>query len=280
MIEWATLDPDDGGPAIQLVPSPDMILGVVDLGWPDARTVTSGRPGSSGEIDRTVFHGSRAVSVDVKAVHQPADRSRLIGSCTASRRPTFRFRRVGEQTRRMSLVGRVASAVMDPRAAPVDDIVCTWSCPSGLVESDLERSKQGTPSSPGQGFTYPIVYPVDYGIGGTSGQLSVTNSGDLPVWPTIRVDGPATDPKLTNETTGGVMALSGFTIPAGQYATFDPQTREIYANGLRDASLLPWLAAGTVWWQLWPGVSTVRFAPSEWSAPARQVIRFRDAYTW
>jgi len=180
----------------------------------------------------------------------------------------------------MRLAGDRADVGWDRRTLPAQRSLLAWRCPSGLVEADLERSKQGTPSSPGEGFTYQLVYPIDYGIGGTSGQISVTNGGDLPVWPTIRVDGPCSDPKLTNETTGGVMSLSGFSLPAGQYATFDPQAREVFANGMRDASLLPWVAAGTVWWQLWPGVSTVRFAPSSWSTPARQVVTWRDAYTW
>lgn len=48
-----------------------------------------------------------------------------------------------------------------------------------------------------------------------------TAAGSWPALPIIRIDGPITDPIITNVQTGEVIKLTGLALTAGQYATID-----------------------------------------------------------
>jgi hypothetical protein len=55
----------------------------------------------------------------------------------------------------------------------------------------------------------------------SAGSGSVTNSGNSPVYPVIRVYGNVTDPIITNTTLGKTVSFSGLTISAGSYIDID-----------------------------------------------------------
>lgn len=54
-----------------------------------------------------------------------------------------------------------------------------------------------------------------------AGSGTVTNSGNTPVFPTIRVHGNVLNPVITNTTLGRTVSLTGYTISAGKYVDID-----------------------------------------------------------
>jgi hypothetical protein len=50
-----------------------------------------------------------------------------------------------------------------------------------------------------------------------TGSGTITNSGNAPVYPTIRIYGSVTDPVITNYTLGKTVSFTGLTISAGDY---------------------------------------------------------------
>src|SRR5690349_14126537 len=56
----------------------------------------------------------------------------------------------------------------------------------------------------GTGLTYPIAYPLDYGVpaGVTPGAIMVANAGTASYFPRLRIDGPVTNPVVSLVETG------------------------------------------------------------------------------
>jgi hypothetical protein len=72
----------------------------------------------------------------------------------------------------------------------------------------------------GDGFAVPMSVP--FGVGSSSLNLStgINYGGTWLTYPTLRITGPATNPVLSNTTTGETLTFSG-TIPAGDYYDID-----------------------------------------------------------
>ena len=84
----------------------------------------------------------------------------------------------------------------------------------------------------GVGRSYPLTYPLTYGVpaGVTPGSLSLPNAGTASYWPTLRVDGPVTNPQITCNDTGAWVRFNG-TVASGTYLTIDGASRAVKLNG-------------------------------------------------
>jgi hypothetical protein len=58
-------------------------------------------------------------------------------------------------------------------------------------------------------------------LSGIVGAQTIAYAGTFPEYPIITVEGPITDPVITNETTGEVLDFTGITIAAGTVYTID-----------------------------------------------------------
>jgi hypothetical protein len=74
---------------------------------------------------------------------------------------------------------------------------------------------------------------LDWGISGAQSSVTVTNSGNVPVWPVYTITGPVTQPSLTDPVTGRQLLYSG-TLLTGQTLTIDtsPDTRSVKLDGI------------------------------------------------
>lgn len=90
----------------------------------------------------------------------------------------------------------------------------------------------GLDGAVGTGRVWPRVWPRDWGVpaGTTAGAVTVPNSGTAPYWPTLRVDGPVTNPVVTLNDTGDWVRFNG-TLTAGQWLDIDCQNRRVLLNG-------------------------------------------------
>ena len=134
------------------------------------------------------------------------------------------------------------------------------------------------------GLSYSVVYPKQYGAGGSGAGTIVTNDGAWDSWPTLTVAGPTTgtltDPILENVATGQSLALTangGVLVASGQQLIIGthPNDRSVmFASG---ASRYGFLSVGSEFWPLIPGANEIRFRASGDTAGATLTIAWRNA---
>lgn len=112
-------------------------------------------------------------------------------------------------------------------------------------------------TSGGTGLSWPLSWPLSWGGPASSGLVTATNDGTFPAELTLRVNGPVTNPRIENLTTGTTLSL-GITVADGDYLLIDTASRDVLLNGT--ASRYSTVAAGSSWPTLAPGANSLRFA--------------------
>jgi hypothetical protein len=124
------------------------------------------------------------------------------------------------------------------------------------------------------GIDFPIDFPINFG-GGQFGLISLENDGTFPTPLFVRIDGPATNPQLINNTTGEVFKLQT-SIIAGDYVSIDFLSKSIMLNGVADRYYT--LTDDSVWWGLSPGISQVTFLADASTGTTLATIQWRNAW--
>lgn len=137
-----------------------------------------------------------------------------------------------------------------------------------------QGSASTTLATAGAGLTFPATFPVTFGAAAIGGLLSVTNAGSFATSPTIRIDGPVSNPRIENVTAGRTLAFD-ITLDAGDYLLVDTEQRTVMLNGT--TSRYNALASASVWFELEPGTSEVRFSAPLTSA-ATMLMTWRSAW--
>lgn len=146
-----------------------------------------------------------------------------------------------------------------------------WSLP--LVAADPRIYSTGLNSSnvaPSGSVTTGRVYSKTYakaylGSLPAVATMAITNQGTMETPPTIRIDGPCSNPIITNVTANKAIVLT-CTLTTGQYLTIDTQNRTIVLNGTTNR--FSWLdLADTDWWFLLPGSNQLSFYAATYTAP-------------
>lgn len=55
------------------------------------------------------------------------------------------------------------------------------------------------------GLAFPLVYPLDFGTPGSTGNIEADNTGDAPTHPNFAIKGPCSSPSITNIGTGALL---------------------------------------------------------------------------
>lgn len=122
------------------------------------------------------------------------------------------------------------------------------------------------------GLRFPLRFPIRFTGSSDSGEATLLNAGNRPSLPLIQINGPVTDPILTNVTTGQWIKYTG-TLAAGEFLVIDMATQAAALNGTVDYS-------GNItgdFWALVPGENAVAFRAGGMTA-ANVLIQWRDAY--
>ena len=138
-------------------------------------------------------------------------------------------------------------------------------CPNPYWMSTEERSNLavgsgGSPAVEG-GLTIPMDIPFSI-VGGSGGggssenAATVSNDGDVDVYPTVLITGSATGPSVTNLTTGKTVALPGLAITGQQVVRIDMDAKTITRDG---ADVWSFFQPGSEMWALRPGVNDLQF---------------------
>lgn len=127
-------------------------------------------------------------------------------------------------------------------------------------------------------------FPLQLGSSTVFADATISNSGDDYAWPVFTIRGPATNPRLTNVTTGAVIDLSagsGVSLAAGDVLVID--TRPNIGTIVKTAGAVvsnAWPAMTTVS-DLWPlvrGDNTVRVAVGGANASSAVEVAYRLRY--
>lgn len=119
------------------------------------------------------------------------------------------------------------------------------------------------PSSTG-GLTVPFTVPFSIDAVTVSGQVSLTNPGNMTGPVSLRIDGPVTGPVVTHVGTGRALVFaSSLVLGAGEFVTVDMERQEVLAQG--QSSRAGWVTSDG-WSGFQPGVNVWSFSALAYDA--------------
>ncbi len=131
------------------------------------------------------------------------------------------------------------------------------------------------PGAGGGGAVWPWVWPVSWGGPSSGGTAIATNLGNFPTRPLITIQGACSNPFVSNGTTGQTLAFQ-IALANSDVLMVDLDARTVQLNGT--ASRRSTLVAGSSWWELAPGNSSVTFGASSVATGCSASITFRSAW--
>ena len=276
----------DGAIESVIYPRADLHLFKLDASSPAIRVVAEERADGDGEVDTTERHGGRAVSIELLATDTPGDfEEELNFFIRPAARPYLVVKREEwAQYRRLRLRCDQWSAPLLAENAPhVMSLQYQWRAPDGVWEDISETSFTARANLPATvGITFPITFPITFTPSTSSEPTQTVNVGNAPCHIVAKLYGPCSAPRLTNETTGEVLAFSeSLTLGVGEYVEVDTQARTAQLNSVPglSSSRLSYVDFGvSTWWQLQPGLQQVRYAPTTPTADTQAVITFRPRW--
>ena len=153
--------------------------------------------------------------------------------------------------------------------------VVEFFCPDPRVYDDSAITQALTPAA-GLGRTYNRVYPLLYNAStGTSGNVvTVTNNGNVTMFPTMTLVGPCTNPVIYNQTTGQQLQFN-YTLLGSDTLYIDPDLRLVTLNGNPARNLL---MNGSQWFGFPAGNTTLTFTTTAYTTGAALTLTYRSAY--
>lgn len=127
------------------------------------------------------------------------------------------------------------------------------------------------------GFQFPVSFPQAFPA--YQAQQDVQNTGNVPVGLLMRLYGNVTVPRLRNLTTGEVLEIGG-SIPDGSYVEVDTRfghklVELVDATGVRTRIMSRLNLARADFWQMLPGLNTIRFEADAVTSGAAAVFLWR-----
>lgn len=281
---------------VLLGPGTDILVGEVEgLGAPDLRTQDVENPVDDGAFAGVDLYGPRTIHIEA-GIRTPANPARALDLLaqlqraandptvrrTAGADAVLRLRWPGRTTRR--LYGRlrrveaastattlhgwipldIEFAALDPRFHADDASTLT-----------LALSADGL-----GGFRAPLVAPLTTGVAFPDERRGwMTNDGDLPAWPSLRITGPCANPRIRLVESGQVIELA-VALGSGQH--IDIETRPGTRWALRDGTgnLAPALspASRLDTFTIPPGTSELWWTARDYTNATRLAVTWRAAY--
>lgn len=125
----------------------------------------------------------------------------------------------------------------------------------------------------GGGYTFPYEYPVVWAAGSTP--TNVNNSGTVAAYPVITIAGTATNPVITNNTTGKFFKLNGLTMSSTDILVIDTKNRTVLLNG---GSVFYKVSSDSSWLTLEPGDNLMSYTTDSSGDTAQAVLTWLAGY--
>ena len=272
----------DGLPPLELTAANGWYVSRMDLGYPTARAVVDDRPLASGTDDRTRFHSSKVVTLDLVARGDRNVKQEQLGPYLVPFRRSYLYYPAGNGfERRILLRARDRQA---PWTGPPGKhrLIVQFDAPNGTAETALEGSATATATTPVEpGFTFDLTFDIVFPLSTPVGATTVTTIGDALCPPILRLFGPCTNPKIENVTDpdeeGRAKRLAfNITLAAGEFLEVDVRERTVKLNGNPRRDRYATLDfPESRWWTLQPGANLVRYFPDVFAGASRAEIAFR-----
>lgn len=182
--------------------------------------------------------------------------------------------------------GGIRRIMCRPRALPVPiglqrvhgdlgDVLLVLAATDPLIYAETQTAgSTGLPSGT-SGLSWPLTWPLAWGAATSPGSVTVTNEGNYRAGATLRVDGPVTNPKITNVTRDRFLEAN-ITLGASDYLEFDTAAHTVTLNGTTNRYST--LTASSEWWTLAPGANSIEFRGSGGSGATLLTVTFRSAW--
>lgn len=133
----------------------------------------------------------------------------------------------------------------------------------------------------GDPLAYSVTLQTSADIAANGAAVNITNAGNAPTWPTIRIYGASTNPIVKNNTTGKRVEFDyngGLVIPDGTYLEVDTRKAQaiLVSTGASQIGSLDPLTSE--FFQLAVGVNAIEFDVTSPGANSKVVVLHRDGY--
>lgn len=182
---------------------------------------------------------------------------------------------------------------MDDLALQVDVYTRKFDFPDGLLMSGDYKVDFVAPSIyllgqtlktqlvsafTGGGMAIPTGIPTAMNVGGISAE-TLTNSGNIPAYPIITLEGPLEDPTLTNETADQTMNIT-YTLNAGESIEIDTinRTAVYYASlGASPVNVRQYISGDFI--TVEPGENIIKLTLAAYNDDGAALFAWRDSYS-
>jgi hypothetical protein len=274
----------------------DVLVSEVEgLGVPDLRTQDVDNPAGDGAFPGVDLYGARTVRIEagIRTTADPATALDILGRLHgAADDPTVRTAAGAQTVLRLRWPGRTTRRLYG-RLRRVE-ATSTANALHGWIPLDLEFAALDprfhaddasaltlalSPDGLG-GFRAPLVAPLTTGVAIPDERRGwVRNDGDLPAWPSLRITGPCTNPRIRHVESGQVIELS-VALRSSEYAEIEtrPGTRWALRNG--SGNLAPALSTASRLdtFTIPPGTSEIWWTARDYTNATRLAVTWRSAY--
>lgn len=130
-------------------------------------------------------------------------------------------------------------------------------------------------------LAYSTVEQTSADITANGPAVNVTNGGDAPTWPKIRIYGASTNPIVKNNTTGKRIELDyggGLVIADGTYVEIDTRRSQVVLVSTGASQIGAFDPLVSEFFQLQVGVNAIEFDVTSPGVNSKVVVLHRDAY--
>lgn len=124
------------------------------------------------------------------------------------------------------------------------------------------------------GHTFNVEFPLVFAGEPADGVVELVNAGGFDAPVLFRIDGPVSNPSITNETTGQTISFTT-SVADGEYLLVDTAARSVLLNGT--ASRYNTIDAASVWFDLAPGTNSILFTGQVFDPDALLTATWRSA---
>jgi len=161
---------------------------------------------------------------------------------------------------------------------PFQEFMITWKCPNPYWQDPQEVSR-ALRAYEGK-LNIPTTFPIEFGISGDTTILN--NEGDVETPITIDIQGPVTNPRVINKTTGKYIRVN-LSLSANDVLHIDTGDQnkrvEIYRDGLAIEKAIGYLDHNSDFWKLDVGYNEIQYIADAGDGNAIVAIAWHDQYT-
>ncbi|WP_435058525.1 phage distal tail protein [Streptomyces sp. bgisy060] len=274
----------------------DIPVGEVEgVGVPDLRTQDVENPAGDGSFAGVDFYKPRTIRMEA-GIRTPGDPGRGLDLLAQLQRAAdtpavrqspgaetlLRMRWPGRPTRRLHGRLRRVEATSTTNAVngwiPLD-IEFTALDPRFHAD-DLSALTLNLSSDGLGGLRAPLVAPLTTGVAIPDERRGwLHNEGDLPAWPSIRITGPCSNPRIRHVQTGRVLELT-VSLKSGEFIDIEtrPGTRWALKNGTGNLAPALSTASRLDTFAIPPGSSELWWTARNYTGATRLAVTWHDAY--